>query len=198
MLLHLVKVAFLLTLLIIFTTPFTCQAQDELKPTLPKSLTGELQIPLSIADSLKTSISTTEIKHCIENTGKLENLQKERASRARLLDYYKDVLIGFKKQKETIKKRIDYFQNDCDFYGENCATVDYHKNKYLEELQEERKTKVEIAGAIREAVAVKREEENHRASFDIDCQKKNYDKMVVLKICRELYSYEFPICRDFM
>tara|TARA_R110002050_G_scaffold9504_1_gene33050 strand:- start:195626 stop:196225 length:600 start_codon:yes stop_codon:yes gene_type:complete len=196
--LRLLKLTILFTLLSFSAFPIASLGQGVTDSALSMDGVANGEILSSVNKTLKNSLSEPVIRECIENTQKLEDIVKSRASSVNVLDYYKNVLQGHQNKLKKIKKTIVFFQRECDNYGDNCNSVNYHLDKLKKEYQEESNTKLEVVPYINEAIALKKQEESHRTSFDLNCQEQKFDKNQIIKLCREFYSYDFPICRDYM
>lgn len=196
--LQILKLTIIYTLFSFSTLSAPCDGQAKLEPTLSMELESDIEILEAVTKTIKSSFSVEEIKSCIDNTRKLEKIIKNRESTARVLKWYTVVLSEHKKQMGLIQERIDFFYNDCEYYGDNCRTLNYHKNALVEEYQKEKETKLEVVTYINQGINLKRKEEDIRKTFDTNCKDERYDKEQVIKICRKSYSYEYPICRDFL
>lgn len=163
-----------------------------------RSLDGGTNALETSTENVKKPFSFEEIDSCIENTTLLVDIKKKRRSLARGLDFFQGVLETHQESKEIIKGTISFFQRDCDNYGDNCRTADYHRRDYQKELEKERETKKDIVNYINKSIAAKREEEAQAKSFDVSCKNRKYDKALLLDVCKKKYSYEYPICSDVM
>ena len=200
------SLSMLLTFYSFTTNAMAANSQNEASTPV----TFDTKLPTLRTPNNTPTFSDDDIKSCLENTEKLEKIQRSRENSVKVLDWWTEVLQDHVKQKEIIKGRIEYFQSECDyyeslpddnkvaFYENSCRTVDHHIEVLRKEYRAELETKLEVVEEITKAVGLKRQEEEHRLTFDLNCQEAKYGKEQVLKICRKFYSYEYPICRDFM
>lgn len=142
-------------------------------------------------------MSESEIRSCIDNTYDLEAIMRWRVSTAKVLDgYLTNSLEAHKINKERLRGLIERFSADCEYLGENCRSLEAQKRYLQEEIEAEREIKREVVEYINMAISFKEAEKHLRASFDVDCQYKPYDKALVKKLCRESFASDDPICRD--
>lgn len=190
---------FLRSVAILFTLPVSLAMAKPLHFEEDVSAALETNAQATVRDdqqSAKPLMTEAEIRACIDNTYELEEIIRLRASTASVMDgYLTDSLKSHKINKERIIDVIDMFTSDCELLGKNCRSLEIQKRRLQEETQRERETKKEVVEYINKAISYKKAEAQLRASFDVNCEYRPYDKALVHKLCRESFASDDPICR---
>ncbi|WP_372654235.1 hypothetical protein [Halobacteriovorax sp.] len=196
--LQILKMTIFYTLFSFSTLSATCE-QGKLEPTLSMNLKKDIHSLEIVTSSVKRSYSDDEILSCLENIDELEFIQKDVDAAKSMLNYYERSLQGVEETKKVILQRVLYFKERCQAYGTTCSEVEYHRNKYKEQLTKQVEFRMEAAKYIEQTIDVKRKKEAFAKTFDTQCESNNYDKEQVISLCKKMrYNYEFPVCRNYM
>ena len=189
----------LFTLFSFSTLSIECEGQKALASNTAKQTEEDIHKLRLINRALKISFTEPELKSCISNTYKLEQIMYYRKATSETIEFWKGVVASHYFQLDRIKDRYDSSINDCRHVDPVCASAEYHRKAYLKEYAEMEETKLEIEKEIQNAIKYEKDEEEHRKTFDTNCQlQKQFDIDLIDRVCAEHYGWDFPICRDYL